>query len=99
MSDTVTAVLGATGGGGVLTVFARWALLLWAEVRREGIKAQQAATELARADNGRMIDALLAQARSNTELAGRLGLLAGKLDTLIAQGARPDSGSRAYAHE
>jgi hypothetical protein len=85
MSDAVlTALIGA--GTALVTAsgaFARWALKLWAQVRREAIKAQQVAAEQQRADNARMVDALLAQARSNAELAGRLDQLAGKLDTLI----------------
>jgi hypothetical protein len=92
MSDAaITALIGAAGA--VLTAigaFARWALQLWAQVRREGIVAAQAESAHQREDNDRMINALLEQARSNTQLAGKLELVASKLDTLFAHAGVPN---------
>ncbi len=65
---------------------ARWALNLWAAVRREGIAAA------ASRDNARMVDALLAQATAAATLAGaqaalsqRIDQLSGKLDTIAKE--------------
>jgi len=97
MTDTELATL-ATAAGGALVAFCRWAVRLWATVRREAIDAAKAAAArreafeagvaaAQRADNERMVEALLEQARSNTALAGavvgKLDQLATKLDTLV----------------
>lgn len=66
-----------TAAGGAIAGGLRWALRLWATVRRETSAAQ-------RADNERMIDALLQQARSNAALGGKIDELTTKLDTLVA---------------
>lgn len=90
----------ATAAGGGLVAFCRWAVRLWAAVRREGIEAaikaaarreafEAATAAAARADNERMVDALLEQARSNAALAGEHARsttqLVGKLDQLATK--------------
>lgn len=94
----VTVIATMFGAGGFFT----WVAKLWAQIRREEIQAkrEEAAQQRAhserlleqtRADNARMVEALLAQARSNAELAGRLDQLAGNLNTLIDLGADDDT--------
>ena len=105
MTEIVATVLATLGGGGAVLAFCRWAIQQWAGVRRETIAAAAKAAErretfetalatAARADNERMVDALLEQARSNaalageharstTQLVGKLDQLATKLDTLV----------------
>lgn len=72
-----------TAAGTAAAAGLRWAVRLWAAVRREAIAASKEAAAQQRADNERMIEALLAQARSNAELAGKLDQLATKLDTIV----------------
>jgi hypothetical protein len=72
-----------TAAGAAIAGGARWALRLWATVRREAIAAAKEASAAQRADNERMIQALLEQARSNAQLAGRIDQLTTKLDTLV----------------
>lgn len=96
-----------TAGAGALSVAGRWALRLWAQVRRESIVAaadaaakreafEAAAAAAQRADNARMVEALIEQARSNAALVGELAKsnailggkldhVAGKLDRLVEQ--------------
>jgi hypothetical protein len=88
-------VIGAAGGGAA--ALGRWALRLWATVRREGVLAatpqaakreafEAAVANAARADNARMVEALVEQARSNAALTGELAksnaILGGNLDTV-----------------
>ncbi len=77
---------GISGGIMLLVGFGRWALKLWAEVRREGFVTAKAATDQQRADGQLMVNALLESARSNTSLAGEMArsytLLGGKIETL-----------------
>lgn len=61
----------------------RWALRLWASVRRDDRTAAAASAAQASADHRQMIDALIAQARSMAELGGKIETLAAKLDTLV----------------
>lgn len=72
----------------------RWALRLWAEVRREqivadklaaerAIEAQKSVSAQASRDHQRMVEALVDQARSMAELGGQIHALATKLDTLV----------------
>lgn len=79
-----------TGAGAAIVTFVRWAVRLWAAVRREAIAAGREVSAQQRADNERMIEALLAQARSNAELAGKLDQLADKLDGLWRDRPAPD---------
>lgn len=72
-----------TAGGTAVAAGLRWALKLWATVRREAIAAQAAAAAQASADHRQMIDALIAQARSMAELGGRIEALGARLDTLV----------------
>ena len=75
-------------GGGL-----RWALRLWATVRREQMEADKAAAALAIAahdrvaaqaslDHQRMVEALVTQARSMAELGGKIETLGAKLETI-----------------
>jgi len=107
--EALTALI--TAAGGALVAFCRWAVRLWATVRREAIEAARQASAQQRADNERMVEALVGQARSNEMLAGKLELVASKLDTisarieqeddeLLARRARRANGSRAHgAHD
>lgn len=72
-----------TAAGAAVAAGLRWALRLWATVRREAIAAQAAAAAQASADHRQMIDALIAQARSMAELGGKIESLAGRLDMLV----------------
>jgi hypothetical protein len=72
-----------TAGGTALAAGLRWALKLWATVRREAIAAAAASAAQASADHRQMIDALIAQARSMAELGGRIEALGARLDTLV----------------
>lgn len=81
MTDPELAIL--TAAGGTIVAFARWAVGLWATVRREGIEAAKLAAAQTSADSERMVQALIEQARSNAELAGKLEALSDKLDTLL----------------
>lgn len=78
----ITGVLGTGGLGAAL----RWAVRLWAQVRREAIAAEKDRTGQQRADTARMVDALIANARGSAELAGEIAksnaILSGKLDTV-----------------
>lgn len=90
LAQTIVAIAGTLGGGGLV----RWIVGVWREVRREGFaQAKETATQQ-RADNERMVAALLANERSNAQLAGavqtafadfagKFGALATKLDTLL----------------
>lgn len=71
-----------TAGGTAIAAGARWALRLWATVRREAISAQQAAAAQASLDHQRMVEALIGQARSMAELGGKIDALAIKLETI-----------------
>lgn len=62
--------------------FARWAVRMWATVRREGIDADKTAATWQRADNERMVNALLESARSNTALAGKVEMLTSMIHEL-----------------
>lgn len=81
MTDAELALL--TAAGGTLAALGRWAVGLWAAVRREDIMATKETAALQRAESGRMVEALLEQARSNATLAGKLEGLAAKLDMLL----------------
>ena len=72
-----------TGGGTAVAAGLRWALKLWATVRREAIAATAASAAQASADHRQMIDALIAQARSMAELGGKIEALAAQLNTLV----------------
>jgi hypothetical protein len=86
MNDTALTALIGTGGGTVVIAFLRWAVTLWATIRREELEAAKANAVAQRADGSRMVEALLAQATSNAALAGSLqqsnAILGGKLDHL-----------------
>lgn len=84
----------ALGGG--LAGLGRWALRLWADVRREGIAAaiiaaakreafEGAIAAAASRDSARMVDALLAQATSSTALAGAQAALTQRIDQLSSK--------------
>lgn len=81
MTAEELAVVTTAGGG--LAWFMRWAVALWATVRREEVEASKAIAAERRAEGERMIEALLAQARSNAELGGKLDKLTLKIDTLV----------------
>jgi len=98
MTEPELAVVTAAGGG--LAWILKWAVGLWAEVRREDIAARKdaattaaaAAKEaavLAKETNATMVAALLAQAKSNEQLAGEHArstvMLSGKIDTLLTK--------------
>lgn len=72
-----------TAAGTAIAAGLRWALRLWATVRREAIVAQAAAAAQASADHRQMIEALIAQARGMAELGGKIESLAGRLDMLV----------------
>lgn len=83
----------ATGLVTALGVFARWAVRLWAQVRRETIEAddkraaQQRQFDLEgrqalHASNERMTQALIAQATAQTQLAGEISSLREQLDRI-----------------
>jgi hypothetical protein len=91
MSPELITLLGAVGTA--LLAFARWALRLWAQVRREqmaaaeraaerAIEAQKAVAAQASADHQRMIAALIGQAESMAHL-GVYPPISTKLDTLV----------------
>lgn len=92
LTDLVTpGVMLALGGG--LAGLGRWALNLWATVRRETIAAaivsaakreafEAAIAAAASRDSARMVDALLAQATSSTTLAGAQAALTQRIDQL-----------------
>lgn len=71
------------GAGTAIAAGLRWALRLWATVRREDIEAARTAAAMVSADHRQMIDALIAQARSMAELGGKIETLAARLDTLV----------------
>lgn len=92
MSDaTITALAGAgTALLAAIGTFLRWAVKLWADIRREAIKAESEASahqrqhnerllELQRQDNARMREALVEQSRSNATLVGKLDQVIGVL--------------------
>jgi len=89
-----------TAGGGGLAWILKWAVGLWAEVRREDITARKEAAvtaaasakeqaAIAKETNATMVSALLAQARSNEQLAGEHArstlMLSGKIDALLVK--------------
>lgn len=75
------ALIGAAGTA--IAAGLRWALRLWATVRREAIAGAAASAAQASADHRQMIDALVGQARSMAELGGKIEALAARLDTLV----------------
>ncbi|MCA1833048.1 MAG: hypothetical protein ABR520_11300 [Mycobacteriales bacterium] len=77
-----------TAGGTAIAAGLRWALRLWATVRREAIAAAAASAAQASADHRQMIDALIAQARSMAELGGKIEALAVRLDAFIERRER-----------
>jgi hypothetical protein len=91
------ALIGGAGGGlAALAALGRWAVGLWATVRREGMEATKvlaerqiaaaaAAAALARADNERMVGALLESAKAQTSLAGKIDQLPEMLALVIAE--------------
>jgi hypothetical protein len=81
MTESEIAGLITLGAGGV-AAFARWALRLWATVRREGIASAKENSAAQRADNERMIEALVEQARSNAALAAAHADLATSVERL-----------------
>lgn len=92
----IAIITGAGGGLAALAALGRWAVGLWATVRREGIEATRVLTErqiaaaaaaaaLARADNERMVSALLASATAQTALAGKIDQLPEMLALVIAE--------------
>lgn len=87
MTEPELAVVSAAGAG--LGWIFRWAVALWATVRREEVEASKVTAAAQRAESGRMVEALLAQARSNAELGGTIERskveLAGKFDQLAAK--------------
>lgn len=96
MTDPELAVLAGaiTTGGGAILAIARWAVGLWAQVRREDIEATretaaaqrldaQRSDEAQRADGARIREALVEQAKSNAAVIGTIGKLMIKIDTLI----------------
>lgn len=95
LADLVTPGVALALGGG-LAGLGRWALRLWADVRRETIAAaivaaaKREAFEAAIAaassrDSARMVDALLAQATSSTALAGAQAALTQRIDQLSSK--------------
>lgn len=72
-----------TAGVGGFAGFCRWAIRLWATVRREGIVAAKEAAAHQRADSERMVSALLEQVKSNAMLAGKLDQLSEKIELLV----------------
>ena len=85
-----------TGGGAGLAALGRWAVGLWATVRRESmdtaklvserqIAAAAAAAAIQRADNERMVSALLESAKAQTALAGKIDQLPRLLALVIAE--------------
>lgn len=89
MNDTTTQIVGGGGALAVVVMFFRWAMALWAEVRREDIAAGKETAAAARETSSTMVAALLAQARSNEQLAGEHAkstlMLSGKIDALIVK--------------
>lgn len=98
MTEPELAVVSAAGAG--LGWIVRWAVGLWAEVRREDIAsrkdaaiaaaaAAKEAAEIAKETNATMVGALLAQAKSNEQLAGEHArgtlMLSGKIDALLVK--------------
>jgi len=81
MSPELIALITAFFGG--VAAIARWAIRLWAEVRREGIATAKEAAMHARADNERMVQALLESARAQTTLAGKIDQLPAMLELVL----------------
>lgn len=91
---TATELLGILSSAGLaIGAGLRWALRLWATVRREqmeadkaaaerGIEAHRAVAAQASLDHQRMVEALVTQARSMAELGGKIDTLATKLETI-----------------
>lgn len=72
-----------TAAGTAIGAGLRWALRLWAQIRREEMDAARIAGAQVSADHVRMVEALIGQARSMAELGGRIDALGTKLDTLV----------------
>lgn len=75
----ITALAGAAIG------FCKWAVGLWAAVRREGIEESRRAADVKSLDDGRMIAALVGQATSNAVLTGRIDALTAQLNALTTR--------------
>lgn len=89
MSPELLTILGTAATA--VIAFARWALRLWATVRREAIEATKASAAQAveahksvaaqaSLDHQRMIEALVGQARSMAELGGKIDTLGRTLE-------------------
>ena len=85
-NNTLLTALFTGGGGAAILKFLHWAISLWATIRREELTAAKQNAEAQRADGARMVEALLAQARSNAELGGAIEranvMLIGKIENL-----------------
>jgi len=92
LADLITPGVMLTIGGG-LAGLGRWALRLWADVRREGVAAavvaaakreafEGAIAAAASRDSARMVDALLAQATAAATLASAQAALTARIDQL-----------------
>lgn len=93
MTDTQAIIALVTAAAGGLVGFAKWALSLWAAVRREAIAAAKETAVNSREDNEKRTAALIEQAKANVVLAERIDELGGKLDTAFAKMERwQDSG-------
>jgi hypothetical protein len=82
MNETELVTL-LTAAGTAVAAGLRWALRLWATVRREAIVAAAASAAQASADHQRMVDALIEQARGMAELGGKIEALAARLDAFV----------------
>ena len=84
MSDAVIAAI--IGGIGTaltgLGALIRWAVKVWAQVRREAIKADREEAALQREEAARNRDALIEQARSGATLVSSNAMLAGTVNEL-----------------
>lgn len=103
MTDTQAIISLITAAAGGIGVFLKWALGIWATIRREEMVAAKEAAALVREDNEKRTAALIEQAKANTVLAERIDELGGKLDTVLTalQGwqERPISERRRQPHD
>jgi hypothetical protein len=97
MTDAQAIIGLITAAAGGIGVFLRWALALWATVRREEMCAAKEAAALVREDTRERTAALIEQAKANVALAERIDELGGKLDTVLARWDGPTSEHRRRA--
>lgn len=101
MTDAQAIISIITAAAGGIGVFLKWALGLWATVRREEMAAAKEAAALHREDNAQRTAALIEQAKANTALAERIDELGGKLDNALRvwQDAPPSERRRRAARD